>query len=192
MPTTGGGDGSTRENFSLKGNLMNEKKLDLKAPAPPADRAFTIWESSLPQKIGLNKDEIRALRKSHLIENEHWQLSKKRLLYSLEGVQRLYEVAGVAWTNFDKNAAPSANVEDAGPIKAPEPITLIVFRDGLKNPKVIEAHFPDQDPGDPKNRMIVRVKKSGKFTVGMEIPVTELRPGIYELARPCPRTKGRW
>ena len=158
--------------------------------APPA--AFDLWESRLCASTGLNKDELRAIRKGKLTEGLHFIICKKRVCYSPQGAQEVHRLLQVLGNGKNAAASPRGNAEEPEAVKAPVTITMKVFRQGLKNPRVIEAHLPEQDPADPQNRRTVRVRKQGNFIRGMEIPVIELRPGVYELARPCPRWRGKW
>lgn len=154
-------------------------------------RAFTILEAHVRAQVGLGKDELRPIRNGRLKEGEHWSTVGRNIAYSPEGLAELQRVLKISPAEKDAGPAHGSNAQRGEPVK-PEVITLRVFRTGLKNARVIEAYYPTHDPADPGNRVTVRVRHAKNFTRGMEIPVIKLRDGLYELARACPRTKGKW
>lgn len=167
-------------------------------------RAFNRWERLIAGALGLTQDEIREIREKSLRPKEHWITHKRRIMYSPQGEQELIRLVKAsertptpATPHRDNAEVPGAlpstvakkNADKKG---APEIITLKVFRSGLAHSQIIEAHFPDKDPANVKNRVRVRVRSDKHFTRGMEIPVTWLQEGLYLLARACPRSKGKW
>lgn len=151
---------------------------------------FDVPEKNLAGIVGLTPRLLRSLRSEQLREGVHWRLEQGRVCYGAEGVARVQELLDLT-RSLETGAAPPAKANAAGgPNKAP--VTLKVFRIFGANPKILEAHLPERDPAIVKNRVRVRVKNSANFTKGMEIPVTELSAGLYELARACPRSRGRW
>lgn len=169
---------------------MTEKILGLKGALDEATQ-FATWESKVQSMVGLTKDEIRAIRKKSLVQGVHWISHKKRTCYSLAGIHELQRILKIPHTQKDAAASPGAIAEHCEPTPA-EVITLKVFRTGFHSGRIIEAYPPEKDPANIANRVRVRVRSDKNFTRGMEIPVTELQVGLYELARPCPRTKGKW
>lgn len=157
----------------------------------------------IPEKIarlrlGLNKDDIRALRQQHLKEGEHWVLHSKRVYLSPAGVELLFAAAG------QKNAAASPSsipaVPEALKDLPAEEVKLRVVKNNLANRYMVLACPADDDPDRPKQvvRVKVRNARSGpdmreNLIRRMEIPARLVaRPDLYELARPMPRKKGQW
>lgn len=158
-------------------------------------RAFVFTELHLRTALGLNKDEVRALRQQHLVEGEHWVLYHKRVVYSLAGAVRLQELVGVSGELPEINAAPSSNADQPEAL-AEVLTTLVVYRTGLRNGRIILAH----KKGAERERLTtadlvrVRVRRDKNLVRGMEIPC-RLLPGykdLYELAHALPRRRGVW
>jgi hypothetical protein len=128
-----------RKIFITKGGFVN---LD----------AFPVWESGLPTRLGINRDELRELRRQ-LTEGVDWVLKKKRVRFSEEGVNRLrgllnlplapapvaLQEAGSATAaegvNLEKSA-PGGNAEHPDALKAV--VTLHVWQT-VKNARILEA-----------------------------------------------------
>jgi len=169
-------------------NFASKKTPSDATPAP----RFEHWELHVAKRVGLTKDEIREVRRRSLTEGVHWVTHKKRTVYSALGVQTLEQALEVNGESDVAGTRLSDTGEAESTVKKPETKILKVFRNGLKHSQIIEAHFPDKDPADVRNRVRVRVRSDKNFIKGMEIPVWELQPGLYELARACPRARGRW
>lgn len=158
---------------------------------PPV--VFDVWETHLPQRLGVSLDDLRELRVGCLREGVHWKKIKRRVTYCAQGVQALTEALEASEPPESAAASPGDVAEDSGPVRAAvTTVTLVVFRGAQKNAHIIEAHLPDTNPADPQQRLRVRVKHSEHFVRGMQIPAIEIGPGFYELGRPCPRWRGKW
>lgn len=183
----------------LENSTDLQRWVSQKNGAPPAAPSrpptFHITELHARVQLGLSKEEVRALRQERLVENQHWVLHRKRILYCPDGLQRLMEVAGLDGTPAAEETAPGANAAAPEPLKEEVPIEeLVVWRTGLRNARILLAHRPGADPEDPAARLRVRVKKDRNFVRGMVIPC-RLLPGytdLFELAHALPRRRGVW
>lgn len=169
-----GPDGLRRENSKHKRRLVN------------------VPESHLPNTLGINRDELRELRRAHLIEGTDWFLDGKNITYRPSGLQKIREALKLP--PEEKNA-PAPSEEHPQPL--PEPETLLVWNPRLVNTRILLAYKPDTDPHDPKNLLRVRVRSSENFVRSvngkpMELKARHIQADLYELATPCPRWKGRW
>lgn len=171
---------------------MNETGQKISAPkaAPTPGDVYATWEAALAARVGLNQDNMRALRRSKLTQGLHWTMQKNRVCYSVAGVQEVQRIMKLSPPQKTPPVPPGKDT--AQPDHSQEPVTLHVFRIFAANPHILEAHLPDQDPAIVKNRLRVRVKDNKNFVKAMPIPVRELAEGLYELARACPRSRGRW
>lgn len=172
---------------SLKGTIAMDSKTH---PIP---------EKLLQHRLGINKDEIRALRKAHLKEGDHWILHGKRIHLSAQGMELI-----VAAVEGEKNGAsvPSANqqLHDALKSTTTEESHFRVVKNDIPNRYLIMACPADQDHFRPKNLVRVKIRNSTSgpdkrlnLIRGMEIPARLVqRPDLYELSRPMPRKRGKW
>jgi len=179
-----------------------------------SQKGFPHRESNLAESFGVSRGTLRDLRGTLLTEDQDWKTLKKRTCLSDDAVRKLDE-----HLNSLKNGAP-AFVQDAQPPPLPAPtsadaaspnaatpgpsveslveakngaeVFLVVHRANFRNPRLIEAHLPGADPLDHANIQRVRVGSSANFIRGMVIPCRHLELDYWELARPCPRWKGRW
>lgn len=146
-------------------------------------------ESKLSHVLGPSRNELRRLRGIHLVEGVDWLTEKRRVVWTLSGVQKIRAVLTLP---------PALTAPDpAGAVVAglPEPVTLLVHNPRLVNKKLILAYAPGTDPNEPKNVLRVRVRSSENFMrfvhgKPMEIKVRHVQADLYELAGQCPRRKG--
>ena len=186
---------------------MNDLNLIPTAGAPVG---FPFIENHVRARLGLQKDEIRELRQMHLEEGTDWLLKKKRIWLAPTGVEKLLTTKGLGGEKRRPNA-PTANADDDGALKAElsaaanskknteskakpaEPLKLKVVQ-VCRNPHMIQACALTDNPVQPKKMVRVRVRDNQNFTRHMEIPVTLVNgyTDLYDLARPCPKKKGKW
>ena len=179
-------------------------------PTTGAPVGFPFMENHVRARLGIGKDEIRSLRQQHLVENTDWLLKKKRIWLAALGVEKLCAAKGLE-PKFASPNAQTANAVDAGAIpaapptgpipkknaalkaKPAEPIKLIVVQRCV-NPHMIQACDPKDDPIMPKKMVRVRVRSNENFTRHMEIPAVLVAgyTDLYDLARACPKKKGKW
>lgn len=164
-----------------------QKNFEQKGPS-----AFAHLERHVALQLGLNKDEARELRQKHLIENTHFVRLKKHVVYNEEGLALIKKAATLPGPAPTENEAQGSIPVDPAPIQAPVPVTLKAFMAAHHNPYILIAYKPDTDPNDPKNRVRVRVRSNVNFTRGMDLPAWHEKDDLYALARPCPRSRGRW
>lgn len=165
-----------------------------------------IWESHLPTQLGLNRDELRALRQSILIERLDFKLKKNRVLISTAGVKKLQDHLKLP------PAAPEPHLEASDSKKTPSLpeqikaatgnvqerlVALCVWRTFPKNRHIIEAFFEGTDPAQRKNIVTLKVKDSTRFTrfdntgKPMTVAARHLQANFYEMAGPMPKHRGR-
>lgn len=170
-----------------------------------------VWESSLIQLLGMNRDELRRLRCELLTEGQDWLRKKNgRVLVHKLGIEKIrahldvpptpVQAAGLAETApaepAPKNAALGDGEERVALDKAE--VTLLVHRANLPNRRIIEAYHVGKDPADRKNVVRVKVKDNQRFTrfdnngKPMKLQAVHLTADYYEQVGPSPRRKGRY
>lgn len=92
----------------------------------------------------------------------------------------------------EKAAQPGAQawdqpslVDDQPAAPGPGPVVELTVLRRVLNPRILLAT-------DGAGVLRVRVRDSANFMPGMRIPVRHIQGDLYELARPCPRSRGRW
>jgi hypothetical protein len=146
-------------------------------------------ESKLSFVLGPSRNELRRLRGIHLQEGVDWLVEKRRVMWTLTGVEKIRAVLTLP---PEKTASvPACAVATA----LPAPVTLLVYNARLFNKKMILAYAPGTDPGEPKNILRVRVRSSENFMrfvhgKAMEIKARLISGDQYELVGNCPRRKG--
>lgn len=186
---------------------MNDFNL---IPTTGAPDGFPFIENHVRARLGLQKDEIRELRKLHLQEGQDWILKKKRVWLSSAAVAVLLRAKGLD----AKTASPNAqtpNADDAGALKAKVPnadskknappkseagggpVLLKVVQRCI-NKRMIQCCALDDNSLMPKKMVRVRVRNNEHFIRHMEVPATlvEGYTDLYDLARACPKKKGKW
>ena len=187
---------------------MNDFKL---IPTTGAPDGFPFIENHVRARLGLQKDEIRELRQQHLTEGTDWILKKKRVWLSAAAVATLIRVKGLG----AKTASPNAqtpNADDGEALKAEsseadsqkksapksetepvKPLTLKVVQ-RCTNKRMIQCCPMDDNAIMPKKMVRVRVRNNENFVRHMEVPVTLVAgyTDLYDLARACPKKKGKW
>lgn len=175
------------------------------------EKGFPHWESRLPARLGLSRLSIRELRADLLIPALDWKIVKKRCVWSDAGLgkiqahldsrkngevkqdcPRLTDPIPIIAMATDSPLALPILAELVADEKTPRDIFLQVYRANFLNHRLLEAHRPGTDPLERTNIKRVRVGSSANFIPGMLIPCRHLELDYYELARPCPRWRGRW
>ena len=167
---------------------------------------FPVFEATLPETLGVGRDELRELRR-RLTEGQDWILKKKRVRWSEAGVNRLRELLKLpasAPTGTGNSTATSLPVSEKTPpaSNAAQPdasaaaVTLLVWQT-VTNSRILEAYLPGTDPQQRKNIVRVRVRDNKNFLrfvheKPMELKARHLNADLYELATACPRWIGRW
>jgi hypothetical protein len=164
-------------------------------PSKDAPEGFPYLENHVRAQLGIQKDEIRELRQDNLTEDVQWKLWHKRIWLSLEAVQRLMSLKGISQKNGAQKAA-GANADDGDPLKstitkkpaAPEPVTLMAVR-ATRNPHILAACMPDDNPACPKKPLRVRVKTAANFRPQMKFQAVLVAgyKDLFDLVGPHPR-----
>lgn len=148
-------------------------------------------ESKLSHVLGPSRNELRRLRGLHLQEGTDWLVEKRRVVWTLSGVEKIRAVLTLP---PEKNASAPAG---AVVMSLPEPVTLVVYNCRLRNEKMILAYAPGTDPNEPKNVLRVRVRSSANFMRFVHGKPMEIKARLiegysdyYELVGQCPRRKG--
>jgi len=143
----------------------------------PIDAAETYTlEDDLAGELGLNGDQMRGLRRSHLEQGVTWLRRAKRVCLTDEGVRLIRMATGVA-----SDLAVEKKEGAAG-------IALRVLRVPARNRHILEAVRGDGGV------VRVRVKDNKNFMPDMEIravPNGEYSD-VMDLEGRCPRYRGRW
>jgi hypothetical protein len=95
----------------------------------------------------------------------------------------------------DDSPAPPA--PEIAAEKKPAPLVLIVWAIAPRNPHLVIAYRPGQDPLNPMNLVSVLVRSNSLFLRGMELPgpgraLLVTGRGAFTLDGACPRWRGRW
>lgn len=164
-----------------------------------------IWESHLPNRLGINRDDLRALRRQLLAEGTDWRMQKKRAEISPAGLLKLEThlrlpppralatqppgmEPALARVVSEKQMPPRNTQEQGG-------VILHVWRIFPKNRHIIEAYHPGTDPAQRANIVNVQVRESGRFTrfdnTGKPTAITcrHLHHAFYEHTGPMPRRR---
>lgn len=146
-------------------------------------------ESKLSHVLGPSRNELRRLRGIHLLEGTDWIVEKRRVVWTLSGVEKIRAVLTLP------PAQTAPETASALVVSLPEPVTLLVHNARLVNKKLILAYAPGTDPADAKNVLRVRVRSAENFMrfvhgKPMEIKARHVQADLYELAGQCPRRKG--
>jgi hypothetical protein len=171
---------------------------------------YPISEKKARAQIGVTRDEMRALRNTHLTEKTHYARGKQQSVWlNAAGLDALLKAIALRAAEQEKRAeTPNALVCD--PVKA-QLLSLLTERIAVlqKTPatcqvRVVSANLQfkhmliacalDDDHFRPARPLRVRVNNNANFVRGMQIPV-QLVAGytdLFELTRKCPRQKGKW
>ena len=153
-----------------------------------ASQEFLHLESELAEASGIALRVLRETRKK-LREGLDWT-------HGAGGVV-LYSRAGLEAIVAEVTAAPlpPGLLEELAnrtlPLPEPDDKSAAPEKTGRVNrfwlnPRLFQVRFADGSTGN------VRVKSCENFRIGMEVPVREVAPGLYELTRRAPRQPGRW
>jgi hypothetical protein len=161
-------------------------------PTPGAPVDFPFAEKTVRQKIGLPKDDMRALRREHLNEAE-FIIHKKALYLSAGAVEKLWQAAA----QFGAQSRPAQSSSEGDPLKSEvskktaPPETLLVVNTQLANRHMLHCCRTDDNPYRPKKMVRVRVRTQEGFRIRMEI-IAQLVAGyddLYDLVSKYPRKK---
>ena len=184
---------------------MNDLNLIATDGAPAG---FPFIENHVRARLGLQKDEIRELRQTHLTEDTDWLLKKKRVWLAQAGVDKLLAAKGLG-PKKPRPHAQTPNADDGGPVKAdlpnlqktaaPKakapavPVELIVVQT-CKNPHMIQCCSLKDNPIMPKTMVRVRVRDNANFKRHMRLPAVLVAgyKDLYDIARACPKKPGKW
>ncbi len=138
-------------------------------PGAPADYPFA--ELHVRAVLGLNKDEMRALRQERL-ESQDFARHKKRLYLSPGAVKKL--AAGAPGVSLQKSASasPSSNPLDCDPA----PLELRVCRPDTANPRIALVCPPGQDFLHPKTVYRLRIQEGTMLRLGELVIAKPIRP----------------
>jgi hypothetical protein len=146
-------------------------------------------ESKLSHVLGPSRNELRRLRGIHLQEGLDWLVDKRRVVWTLSGVEKIRAVLTLP---PEKTApAPASALTPA----LPEPVTLLVWNPRVTNNRIVMAYAPGTDPQDKNNLLRVRVRSSENFMrfvngEPMKLKARHIQADLYELVGRCPRRKG--
>jgi len=155
--------------------------------ARPED--FTILESVLVSRLGISREILREKRKLGT-EGEHWSwIGGNRVCWSAAGVVWLENA--LRGPRNDRGADPSpgsilaSNGQDAHAAREEQAIKDLRVLRTFMNPRLLLAT-------DGVAVFRVRVRNSRNFVPRMTIPCRRIQADLWELARACPRFRGKW
>lgn len=163
-------------------------------------------ETALVNTLGLNRDELRALRKKMLREGEDWRHDPDGIKISPPAVQKLRAHLKVPTPSppavqttgritdpgrllLEKNGAPTADRDLT--------FKLCVFRTFPKNRHIIEGYHAGKDPGRRGNIVRIKVKDSSRYTrfdntgAALVLDCRWIQADFYEHTGPLPKRRGR-
>lgn len=162
-----------------------------------------IQESDLAQRLGINRSEMRRLRRHLLVLGVDFKVEKNRVEISGAGVAKLethLKLPGVAapavQTTGGAAPAPDSPAEKTAPPARTDEV-FHVRRTFPKNLHILEAYRPGTDPEKMDNRVRVKVKDTSRFTrfdntgKPMALTARKIAEGFYEHTGPLPKKKGR-
>lgn len=167
-----------------------------------------VRETHLPIHLGVNRDDLRHLRKKLLAEGTDFRRFENRIELSLSGVEKLeahlklpppavedVQPSGPASTPplplAPKKSAPPAAQDDAM-------VVLLVWRANLPNRRIVEAYKKGANPAQRKNVLRVRVRDATRFSrfdnTGQPMTMTcrHIQADLYEFVGPVPKHRGRY
>jgi hypothetical protein len=169
-----------------------------KNPPPAGEGSFSVFEGSLPARLGIPRKVISLLRQEVLEKDADWRLIDKEIRLTEASVLKLAQAFGRL-----KNAAPAATPpskpslpEEHAVIEAvarPAPITqeshpsteLEVLRLCPTNPKILFALAPGRE-----GFVTVRVQSSAFYRPKMRLRARLVSGGLYVRAGRDPRFPG--
>jgi hypothetical protein len=146
-----------------------------------------ITEKDLAAELGVSRTVIRDARRVLGIQKH---AVKNAATLDQEEADAVRGYLGCPPT--DKNAAqvglelpPITVVDDVPAAAGPGEVKNLRVHRRVLNQRIILA-------ADGNAVVRVRVRNSENFLPGMLIPVRHIQGDLYELARACPRSRGRW
>lgn len=148
-----------------------------------------ITERQLSEELGVSRQVVRNARRALGLE---FAAAKNSTVLAQDEADAVRGYVGCP--PVEKAAALGAQawdqptlVDDQPAAAGPGPVTYLTVS---RKRQVLNEHILMATDG--KNEFRVEVRSSKNFTKGMEIPVWHIQGDLYKLARPCPRSKGRW
>jgi len=145
-----------------------------------------ITERQLSEELGVSRQVVRNARRALGLE---FAAAKNSTVLAQDEADAVRGYVGCP--PADKNAPPTGQepgvtvVDDQVSAAAPGQVIALRCLRRVLNPHILLAT-------DGVAVMRVRVRHSENFMPGMSLPVRHIQGDLYELARPCPRSKGRW
>jgi len=153
---------------------------------------FTVWQSLLPNRLGISIDEVRARRKAFLNEGVDWVQDGNRVLLTAEAEQKLRQslsIAPPANGTAPPNELPQKSATGQPPKNAALP-ALLVFRSApqIRNRRIVEV-YAEGTAAQRENILLLWVKNNAQFRPGQRIPPAAIEaraPGqfTYIASRP--------
>ena len=152
---------------------------------------FPVWQSSLPQILGVSIEEVRVLRDEVLQEGTDWVEKKRRICLTRPAVAKLMAALCVPALSTEKNGAAPASAlpgpaQEASPPPSPPPPApilpeLVVHRAAptILNRYIVEVKRADDPQGVTE---LLWVRDNTVFKPGMRIAPSSLqarREGQY-------------
>ena len=151
----------------------------------PPLKEFSIRESAVCQALGLNRDEVRALRVQHLQKGTDWILVKNRVAYSPKAVDVMRAALRLPPLENHEKTALCTNAEGMEAI--PEKLTeLLLLRVRNQNHRILVGHKSDEAPTQA-NWVYIRVRDASKYRRGMKLFCRHLNGTLFEHIGRIPR-----
>lgn len=154
---------------------------------------FIHSETKMAARLGLSRDETRALRQQYLTKWTHWKLVKRRVYLTEEAVHLLLSKKGLPPPTPSINAALPQNA--ARPrqllLMAPFEGELVVWN-VCHNTRILLAIFPQDHADNPQTIVRIMVKSNKNFVAKMKVRARHIEKDLYELVGACPRWRGKY
>ena len=142
---------------------------------PPRMTEETIHEIS-----GVSRAQLRKLRDTHMVKDEHWVIQEKHTTYTDAGLTLLWKLLGMEAMSHDIGQL-------LNPVWKPQIFELKVSKKKARRPDFIIGEDAEG------NEFYVRVRSKENFVIGMEFKARTIRENnTCALLGRCPRWRGRW
>lgn len=162
-------------------------RTDVGGRLPGDEHEDMFWEERVASWLGVARKRVATVRRRGLREGAHWIVHRQRVVFTVEGLQKLRDFLGPL-------AAPQvvdgAADEPPAPVGPPERKSVRIVKI-YPNTRLMLALAPESTPEKPV-QVLVRVRDNRQFMPGMVVPVVhDLRSSSWQYVGRLPRRKGR-
>jgi len=154
---------------------------------------FPFYEVRIADVLGLSREVLMLFRREHLARMEDWTKDGNHVVYT-------WGACGQALEFFTGTASQLTDIAALERLAAIPPVALLQKKTAPRlskevvTMKVAELYRNKRIIGARADGEVVRVRvrSSKNFVIGMEIPVVQVEENLWDLARACPRRRGKW